>query len=159
VIKPILRRAVKFGITGLIVTACHAAYAATAIELNGWTPQAANGLAFLFATLVSYLLNTRWSFSARPSGQSFARFWVVCGLGLAQSMGIASAVERAGEPYPVGIALIAVTVPPVSFLLHSLWTYRGKATGALANAPVPLPRPAPARRKRGGTPRRARRRS
>lgn len=156
-IKPILRRAVKFGISGLVVTACHAAYASTAIELNGWTPPAANGLAFLFATLVSYLLNTRWSFSARPSGQSFIRFWGVCGLGLAQSMGIAAAVERAGEPYPVGIALIAVTVPPVSFLLHSLWTYRGRAVGTPAGAPVPLPQLAPARRKRGGAPRRARR--
>lgn len=128
-IKPVLRRAIKFGISGIVVTACHAAYAATAIELNAWTPPAANGLAFLFATLVSYLLNTRWSFSAQPCRQSFLRFWVVCGLGLVQSMAIAAAVERAGEPYPVGIALIAVTVPPVSFVLHSVWTYRRRQSG------------------------------
>jgi putative flippase GtrA len=152
-LKSILRRAVKFGVTGLFVTACHAAYAATAIELNGWTPPVANGAAFVFSTLVSYLVNTRWSFSRQPSGRTFARFWVVCGLGFLQSVGIAAAAERAGLPYSMGILLIAVSLPPVSFLLHLLWTYRERAPEVPA-APVSMPRPAVMPRRRGGRTRR-----
>jgi putative flippase GtrA len=159
-LKPILRRAIKFGVTGVFVTACHAAYAVTAIEMNGWTPPEANGAAFVFATQVSYLLNTRWSFSRRPTGRTFVRFWMVCGLGLLQSVAIASAVERASLPYPLGILLISVTLPPVSFLLHSLWTYRERPPAAALPVPPPRP-PAPAypsaRKKPGLKPSRRRR--
>lgn len=136
--RPLLRRAIRFGVTGVFVTGCHAAYAVAAIELDGWTPPTANGFAFTFATLVSYLVNTRWSFASQVSGRTFVRFWMVCGVGLSMSIAIAAAVERAGLPYPVGIGLIAVTVPPVSFTLHSLWTYRGLI-------PVAAASPAPAR--------------
>jgi putative flippase GtrA len=113
-------------VTGVLVTACHTAYAVTAVELNHWTPPMANGGAFLFSTLVSYLVNTRWSFSRRPDGRTFARFWLVFGMGFPQSIGIAAAVQRAGLPYSLGILAIALSVPPVSFLLHSVWTYREK---------------------------------
>lgn len=139
--RPLLRRAIRFGLTGVFVTGCHAAYAATAIELDGWTPPAANGFAFTFATLVSYLVNTRWSFSSQVSGRTFMRFWMVCGVGLAMSVAIAAAVERAGLPYPVGIGLISMAVPPVSFILHSLWTYRGM-TPVVAVVPMAPARPA-----------------
>jgi putative flippase GtrA len=138
-LKPLLRRAVRFGITGVFVTACHACYAVAAIELDGWTPPVANGYAFTFATLVSYLLNTRWSFSRPVCGRSFARFWMVCSLGLMQSIGVSWAVERAGLPYPVGIGLITLTVPPVSFVLHSLWTYRDSPAECLPDVPAPAP--------------------
>lgn len=123
--RPLLRRAIRFGVTGVFVTGCHTAYAVAAIELDGWAPPTANGFAFTFATLVSYLVNTRWSFSSQVSGRTFVRFWMVCGVGLSMSIAIAAAVERAGLPYPFGIGLISVAVPPVSFALHSLWTYRG----------------------------------
>jgi putative flippase GtrA len=139
--RPLLRRAIRFGVTGVFVTGCHAAYAVAAIELDGWAPPAANGFAFTFATLVSYLVNTRWSFSSQVSGRTFVRFWMVCGVGLSMSVAIAAAVERAGLPYPVGIGLISVAVPPVSFALHSLWTYRGVAPGVAAVSMAPA-RPA-----------------
>ncbi len=157
-IKPFLRRVIKFGVSGVIVTACHTAYAVTAIQLNGWTPPAANGAAFTFGTLISYLLNTRWSFSGQISGRSFLRFWLVCSVGLVQSILLSAAVERAGLAYPVGIALIVLTVPPVNFLLHSLWTYRpAKAPELALRAPPPRPQPRAAAHKPNR--RRARRRS
>jgi putative flippase GtrA len=144
------RRAARFGASGLIVTALHTGYAVAAIELNGWPPPTANGVAFTFATLVSYLLNTRWSFAKPPCGRSFLRFWAVCGLGLLQSVGLSSLAQSQGHPYPVGIALILLTVPPVSFGLHSRWTYR--------DAPVPTPAGPARRRSIPGTPSRRNRR-
>jgi putative flippase GtrA len=152
--KRLLRRAIKFGVTGVFVTACHAAYAVTAIELNGWTPPTANGFAFTFATFISYLVNTRWSFSREVSGRSLLRFWMVCCVGLAQSIAVSTAVEHAGMPYPVGIGLISVTVPPVSFMLHSLWTYRDSNPAPAPDAPAATRPPRNQARTAAGKPRR-----
>ncbi|CAL1241844.1 GtrA family protein [Candidatus Methylocalor cossyra] len=143
-IRPVLKRAVRFGITGVLVTGCHSAYAVAAVELNGWRPTLANGLAFTFATMISYLLNARWSFSSRASAATFAKFWSVCGIGLLLAIGIGRAVEHTGLPYGAAIVLTSVVVPPVSFTLHTLWTFRGTAPG-----PVPShPRQPAATRKR-----------
>ncbi|MGZ8216149.1 GtrA family protein [Methylomagnum sp.] len=148
--RPLIKRAVRFGVSGVFVTGCHSAYAVTAIELNGWTPPTANGFAFTFATLVSYLINTRWSFACQASSRTFLRFWMVCGVGLMQSIALSTAVEQAGYSYPVGIGLIALTVPPVSFTLHSLWTYRGVVPVAAVPVIVPTRPPCPSARARIG---------
>lgn len=119
-----VRRFLRFGITGLCVTGVHAAIAVLLITLVSVTPTLANGLAFIVATLISYTVNTIWSFSATPSRSTLARFLVVSVTGCGLTMTVAGIADLAGLHYLAGIGCVVLTVPPVTFLMHNYWTYR-----------------------------------
>lgn len=122
--SPLLKKAVRFGISGLVVTLVHAAIAASLIETVLPRPALANGIAFAVATLLSYLINTYWSFSQAPAPANLLRFVVVALLGLCLAMSVAGLAASLGLSYWVGIGCVVLVVPPVTFLTHALWTYR-----------------------------------
>ncbi len=119
-----LVRALRFGVSGVLATGLHMALAATLIGGCSLPPVPANGVAFSGAVACSYLLNTVWSFSARPRRDNLLRFVGVSLLGLALTLLISSAAQRLGLSYWAGLAGIVLVVPPVTFLLHRRWTYR-----------------------------------
>lgn len=121
----LLRRATRFGLSGLFATGTHVLCACLLIEVVGVRAVAANGLAFSIATLLSYLLNTFWTFRRRATGANALRFWTVALLGLGLTLLLSGAAEAARLHYFVGILLVIVLVPPLTFVLHSAWTYRG----------------------------------
>lgn len=84
----------------------------------------ANGVAFATATVFSYLINTLWSFSSRLHGRNLRRFVLVSALGCLLAVAVSGLAEHYGLPYELGIVLVVLSVPPATFLLHSLWTYR-----------------------------------
>lgn len=121
---PTLRRALRFGCTGLGVTALHAGIALLFLRFVLPQPALANGLAFLVATAVSYWINTRWSFKSALTGTTLVRFMTVSLLGLLVAMGVAQLADAAALAHWQGILLVALCVPPLSFLLHHFWTYQ-----------------------------------
>lgn len=120
----IATRATRFGLSGLFVTALHAAIAASLIETILPRPALANGVAFVIATVTSYLINTYWSFSRRPVASNLLRFVAVACFGLMITMLVSGLAATAGFPYWVGIACVVAVVPPITFLLHNYWTFR-----------------------------------
>lgn len=82
------------------------------------------GLRFAVATVVSYLINTTWSFSARLHGRTLLRFLTVSAGGFVLAMFVAWAVQMAGLHYLLGIVAVALTIPAFTFVLHNFWTYR-----------------------------------
>ncbi len=122
--KGIVTRFVRFAITGLALTGLHTLLAAAFIELVSPLPPIANGLAFACATALSYLINTHWSFAARLSRSTFRKFLIVAVIGFGLAMLISWLMQLAGYHYLLGIAAVALGVPPVTFLLHNFWTYR-----------------------------------
>lgn len=118
------RSAVSFAAVGVLSTLTHVCVATLLIELLGARPPVANGVAFVVATLLSYVANTRWSFGARLGAATAWRFALVAGTAGLMSMGIAWLVERAGGHYALGIALVVVFVPAFSFIGHRTFTYR-----------------------------------
>lgn len=120
----LFRQASRFGVSGLIVTALHAAIAATLVESAGLYPGWANAAAYVVANITSYLLHTYWSFSQRPSAGSWVRFVTVSIVGLIITFAVSSFVDSLGWHYSLGIAAVVITVPPVTFLMHRYWTYR-----------------------------------
>jgi len=118
-----LRRMRRFVISGLAVTALHAAVAASLIE-GGLRPAPANAVAFAVATLVSYLANTFWSFSTKVSTANFRRFLAVSGIGMLIATLVSGFVAHLGWHYWLGIAAVVATVPAATFLMHHWWTYR-----------------------------------
>ncbi len=110
--------------SGLLATGLHVLIAVSFIRLILPSPIIANGVAFVTATLFSYLINTLWSFSSRLHGKNLRRYILVSALGFLLALVIAGLAEHYGLPYVCGIALVVLIVPPVTFLLHSFWTYR-----------------------------------
>lgn len=117
------RRAFKFALTGLFVTGVHVALAIALMEFSGVGPGLANGTAFASSALLSYAINTVWSFSEKPGCENLRRFVAVSALGGVLAVAVAEAVADLGHGYLSGIVVVALTVPPVTFLLHSRWTY------------------------------------
>lgn len=84
----------------------------------------ANAIAFLCATAFSYVANTLWSFSSTVGTRNAVRFLAVTLTGFVETMLLARATEALDGSRGMSIAAIALLVPPTTFALHRLWTYR-----------------------------------
>ena len=120
----LIKRALRFAVTGLFVTALHAVVAVLFITFVAPQPPLANGVAFAVATVVSYVINTTWSFSARLHGRTLLRFSLVSVGGFFLAMFVAWVAQMAGLPSLLGIVAVALTIPAFTFVLHNFWTYR-----------------------------------
>ena len=118
------RSASRFVLTGGAATLTHLVVAVLVIEMMGLGQTIANGLAFCVATLLSYVLNTCWSFQARMGLETAWRFLAVSFGALLLTLSLAWLVERAHGHYLLGIAVVVLFVPPLSFAAHRLFTYR-----------------------------------
>lgn len=118
------RQVQRFAISGLLVTGLHVFVAAGFIRLLAAAPPVANGIAFVVATVFSYMINTLWSFSSPLHGRNLLRFVSVSIFGGFLAVCVSSFAQQYGMHYLYGIGLVALAVPPVTFLLHSFWTYR-----------------------------------
>ena len=120
----ITKRALRFTLSGLLVTGLHVLVATVLIEYILPVPSLANGVAFLVATVFSYLVNTIWSFSTPLHGKNLIRFCIVSLLGLSLAMSVSGVAQYLGLYYLYGIFLVAIVIPPITFILHNFWTYR-----------------------------------
>jgi putative flippase GtrA len=119
-----VRRFISFGAVGALATAVHVAVASGLITAAGWPAGLANGAAFCVATFVSYSLQSRLTFRRAMSRRTLWRFVAVAAAGAGLSMAISGGAERLGLHYLVGIALVVISLPLLTFLAHSRWTYR-----------------------------------
>jgi putative flippase GtrA len=120
----LIQRGLRFAVTGVFVTALHALVAVLFIHFISAPPPLANGVAFAVATVLSYVINTTWSFSARLHGRTLVRFLLVSVCGFFLAMFVAWAAQMAGLHYLLGIGAVALTIPAFTFVLHNFWTYR-----------------------------------
>ena len=126
-----LVRGFRFGITGLANTGIHALVAVLCLEgfFLGVTwlvagPVVANGVAFVVATVFSYVVNTLWSFSTKMNRRNLQRFLVVSVIGLLAAMALAQLAEWMSLPPLGSVVLVVCVMPFVNFGLHAFWTYR-----------------------------------
>jgi len=120
-IKP---RLCKFVIVGLIATLIHIIIASVLIEVHSIKAGGANSLAFVVATVFSYICNSLWSFKSELKQREALRFFLISILGCCLAYLIGNAVESAGVHYLFGILVIVLVIPGVSFVLHNIWTFR-----------------------------------
>ncbi|MDS0847528.1 GtrA family protein [Burkholderia cenocepacia] len=117
-------RLVRFGVSGLCSTAIHVLVATALFARLDAAPVTANAVAFLCATAFSYLANTLWSFSSTVRTRNAMRFLAVTLAGFVETMLIARAAEALGASRAMGVVAIVLLIPPTTFVLHRLWTYR-----------------------------------
>lgn len=114
----------RFLITGILVTALHAVIAVILIHNMTLKPPLANGAAFILATIASYIINTRWSFSSKSSHHVIFKFCAVSIIGLHISVSVAWIAQELGISYLFGIFFTAIISPAITFTLHNFWTYK-----------------------------------
>lgn len=115
---------VRFALVGAGNTLLYAALAAGFMNFVAAWPVVANSVAYVLCTLLSFTLNTFWSFSSTFSRGALLRFCAVSLLGFALTVAIAQIVHALGGHYAIGIAAVVLVVTPLTFSLHRLWTYR-----------------------------------
>jgi putative flippase GtrA len=118
------RQAQRFAISGLLVTGLHVLVATCFINFVLDISSLANGVAFVVATAFSYMINTLWSFSSPLHRRNLLRFVLVSLVGCFFAVAVSGTAQYYDLHYMYGIGLVVCTVPPVTFLLHSFWTYR-----------------------------------
>ena len=123
----LVRKAVRFGVVGVVSSLFYVATMALLVE--GLRTSATVGAigAFCVGTAVSYVGNTMWSFEAQWDASSARKFLVVTLAGLGLNVAIAYALDLIGLHYLLIALIILVTVPAFNFVGHNLWTYRNAA--------------------------------
>ncbi|WP_409072314.1 GtrA family protein [Kluyvera ascorbata] len=113
----------RFIITGLLATFLHFAIALFLIFNYLISPAFANAFAFLMTTIISYFINTLWSFSQKIKVKNTFRYAMTACIGFSLSY-LVSSISGLLFPSPViSIFFVAVFVPPVVFFIHNKWTY------------------------------------
>jgi putative flippase GtrA len=124
---------VKFGFVGLSATAIHAAMLFFLVEKLGVGPVLASIPAFLTALAISFLINHHWTFVAKGGyGRYFSRYAAVSVAGLVLNIAIMyGTVSLMHQSYVVGLGVVIIFVPLISFLLQRCWTFSDINEGIL----------------------------
>ena len=117
-------RAIRFGVVGGGSTAIHIIVAGVGITWGSLPIWFANAMAFTVATGFSLVANTWWSFGTQLNSARNSRFFAVTLLGLILTVAISGSLDARGFSPALAIAAVVVFVPPISFSLHHLWTFR-----------------------------------
>lgn len=114
----------KFSGIGVINTLIHTAVVVLCVERFGMHPSLANAIAFVVANTFSYWANRRWNFKTEASLGQYGRFLLVSLAGLAITVLVSGLAAWAGWHYLVGLGLVFVALPALTFLLHWQWTFK-----------------------------------
>ena len=91
------------------------------------TPIGAAGsmtLGFLLGTIVSYTLNTRFTFEGEFRRSTFTKFWIVTLVGGGINVGLAESSVRLGIHFGIGGIIAIGLAAAFNFIGHKLWTFR-----------------------------------
>jgi putative flippase GtrA len=115
----------KFVAVGLLSASAYSATIVALVEFAARSTAVATMAGFALGTLISYTLNTLFTFQRKLQGRSFARFWIVTGIGLLISVSIVEGSVALGLHYGVGVFASLIVGPAFNFTAHRMWTYRG----------------------------------
>jgi putative flippase GtrA len=118
-------KGLRFVCVGLLATAVHVGIFLGATLVWGISPTIATAIAFLVALTTSYALNHSWTF--RVSGghrRYFTRYAVIAVTGSVLNMTIMYLCTRVlGWSSTVGLVVVVLTIPPLSFLGNLFWGF------------------------------------
>ncbi len=113
----------KFGVIGGAATGIHVF---VFLALGDWFKLSyvqSNFVAYIVATLWSFVGNSLWSFGCKLSSNRFVRYLAVALLGLVLSMGVSWICEAVEVNALLTILTIVAFVTPSTFVLHRYWTF------------------------------------
>ena len=115
----------KFGLVGLINTLIHAVILFAAVEVSKLHPVVGNFMAFLGANMVSFIMNSYWTFKTAPEVRRYGKFLTSSLLALGLTLGIAGIFEFLGFHYGLGFLCIILLVPALNYWMLKRWAFAG----------------------------------
>lgn len=117
------RQLIRFFAVGGVAAVAYVAVMAIVVDGFGGRVLLGAFLAFVLATLVSFVGNALWSFGARMTAAKAAMFFAVNTVGLLLNMAIAWLLERMGVHYLLIALTVLIVVPMFNFAGHRLITF------------------------------------
>lgn len=117
------RQLIRFFVVGGLAAVTYVAMMAAVVDGFGGRVLLGAFLAFVIATLVSFVGNALWSFGSRLTAAKAAMFFAVNTMGLGLNMLIAWLLERAGVHYLLISLTVLIVVPLFNFAGHRLITF------------------------------------
>ncbi len=121
------RSLLVFGAIGVVNTLLHTLAVVTLVESALMKPVAANVAGFVLANCFSFFANCRFAFRQAPSWSRYRRFLGVSLLSLALTVGLSGLAEAMRWHYLVGLLLVLLFGPALSYVLHKTLSFRPKA--------------------------------
>ncbi len=113
----------RFALVGFANTAVHALVVVGLMEAVAPPAAISNGAAFIIANLMSYALNSRFTFRMPMNLSGYRRFLLVSLVSLVLTLLITSVVEYAGLHYSIGLLMVIFVVPVMNFLVMKIWAF------------------------------------
>ncbi|WP_433641069.1 GtrA family protein [Kluyvera georgiana] len=107
----------------MLATTLHFVIALFLIFNHFISPALANAVAFTMTTIISYFINTLWSFSQEIRIKNTFRYAITACIGFSLSYLVASISGFLFVNPIISIVFVAIFVPPVVFFIHKKWTY------------------------------------
>jgi putative flippase GtrA len=115
----------RFGIAGLVATACYFILANSFAHLLALPPQYASVLAYALSVVVSYLLQSRFTFARSSAPGQMRRFALASAFGLFLSFAIVKVAEDFLHwPLVVASLIVCVAIPVSNYLLMKVWVFK-----------------------------------
>lgn len=119
-------RFIKFFIVGLLNTAVHFVLLSLLVSNYGMEPEISNVLAFAATNMISYVLNTYWTFKAKAALPHYVRFLASSLMGLFLSYAIMKVAILIGWNYQIGFAAQCVLMPLTNYILIKYFVFNPK---------------------------------
>ena len=117
------KRSLRFLFSGLLVTFFYIFIAFFIIKFVNLNVSLANGIAFVLANFLSYLIHTTWTFSERIKKSNLIRFYTVSIIAFLMSLLIPYSFEYFGMSDFLITLITSLSIPFLTYFLHSTWTY------------------------------------
>ena len=117
------RQLIRFFVVGGAAAIAYVAVMAIVVDGFGGRVLLGAFLAFVLATLVSFVGNALWSFGTRMTAAKATMFFAVNTVGLGLNMAIAWLLERIGVHYLLIALTVLIVVPLFNFAGHRLITF------------------------------------
>ncbi|WP_338449488.1 GtrA family protein [Niallia oryzisoli] len=120
----------KYSFVGCISTLIYFISVFVLVEWFIYDPLYASALSFIFMTLISYLLNRKFTFGSTLSTKTLLRFLVVSLIGFIINFIIMYLIVKVFDlHYYLGELVTTLIIPVINFILNNYWTFRIKNEG------------------------------
>ena len=118
------REVLVFGVIGIINTFFYSATVIAIVEGKFASPILANLVGFGAANTFSFFANSFFTFQRPPSWKLYKKFFLVSLLSLALTISLASLAEMMKWHYLIGLILVILFGPILTFALHKVYAFR-----------------------------------
>lgn len=118
------RALLVFGLIGVANTLLHSGTVVALVESSLAGPVAANVAGFAVANTCSFFANCRYTFHQPPSWLRYRKFLAVSLLSLVLTVALSALAESMHWHYLVGLLLVLLCGPVLTFALHKAVTFR-----------------------------------